>query len=180
MLTGKEIAAEGIVYNYDPEKGIQQQGIDVRIDKVARVGQFGSIVGLGTVYKNRTVLPQYPYEIRTVPTTSVEDDTVKHEMYHLEPGYYEIELMEGVDIPNNRVLHFKTRSSLVRCGAFVHSGQFDAGFNTEKAGCFLHVVVPISIERGARIAQAIVFESHEVADGDKYDGQYQNDKQREK
>jgi deoxycytidine triphosphate deaminase len=60
----------------------------------------------------------------------------------------------------------------------VHSGQFDAGFNTEKMGCFLQVNHPINIEKGARIAQAIVTESYEVMDEDLYNGQWQGDKQR--
>lgn len=186
VLTGKEIAAEGIVYNYDGEKAIQQQGIDVRIDKVTKIAIFGSAMWPGIICKDRSQLPLVDAELKNVKShmSIVRDisrpaDGVKNDMFHLEPGYYEIELMEGVDVPNNRVLHFKTRSSLVRCGAIVHSGQFDAGFNTEKAGCFLHVILPISIERGARIAQAVVWESHPVDEEDTYDGQFQNDKQRE-
>lgn len=156
QLTGKQIAAEGIVYNYDPEKGLQQQGIDVRIDKVYQL--FGE-----GVVAEKTTLPE-------------RQELVVDKYFRLSPGYYEVDLMEGVDVPNNATLHFKTRSSLVRCGAQVYSGQFDAGFNTEKAGCFLHVIRPITIKRGARIAQAIVFRSDEV--DNIYDGQFQNDKQR--
>ena len=86
--------------------------------------------------------------------------------------------MESCSIPNNATLHYKTRSSLVRCGATVHSGQFDGGFKTENMGCFLHVINPIVIEEGARIAQALVFESYPVDNGDMYNGQWQNDNQR--
>jgi hypothetical protein len=45
-------------------------------------------------------------------------------------------------------------------------------------GCFLHVINPIVIEVGARIAQAIVFESDPVVTDDMYNGQWQNDNQR--
>lgn len=159
QLTGKEIAAKGIVYNYDPEKGIQQQGIDVRIDMVYQLQDVGLIGRHITDIPNR------------VQIFARNDD-----LYILEPGYYEVDLMEGVDVPNNATLHFKTRSSLVRCGAQIYSGQFDAGFHTEKAGCFLHVIRPIKIERLARIAQAIVFTSNEV--DNTYNGQFQSDKQR--
>ena len=47
-------------------------------------------------------------------------------------------------------------------------------------GAFLHVIRPITIERGARVAQAIVNESYEVEREDLYEGQWQNDKQRER
>ena len=72
--------------------------------------------------------------------------------------------------------YIRYRSSLVRCGAIVHSGQFDAGFKTDAMGCFLQVIRPLHIEEGARIAQAIVFESNDVEN--LYDGQWQGDKQR--
>lgn len=161
QLTGDQIAALGIVYNYDPDKGIQQQGIDVRINTIY------SLIGEGKVnLKTKTKLPSH-----------LEVPHVDGELgWHLEPGYYEVDLMEGVDVPDNATLHFKTRSSLVRCGTIVHSGQFDAGFQTEMAGCFLEVIRPVYIEFGARIAQAIVFTSDTV--DNLYNGQFQNDKQR--
>lgn len=158
QLTGKQIAAEGIVYNYDPEKGIQQQGIDVRVAAIYY------LIGDGEVRRNGTKIPDC-CEVMT-----------RGGKWILDPGYYEVKLMEGVDVPNNATLHFKTRSSLVRCGAQVYSGQFDAGFNTEQAGCFIHVMRQICIEKHARIAQAIVFRSDKV--DETYDGQFQNDKQR--
>lgn len=93
-------------------------------------------------------------------------------MYELSPGYYEVSLMEGCNIPSNCALLFKTRSSLVRSGVIVHSGLFDAGFRTKKMGCFIQVCETVRIEKGSRIAQAIVLESNEV---DKlYNGRYQN------
>ena len=36
QLTGKQIVNKGIIYNAD-EKGIQQQGVDVRVKKISRV-----------------------------------------------------------------------------------------------------------------------------------------------
>ena len=157
QLTGKEIIQQGIVFNYDQEKAVQQQGVDVRVDNIYRLIGNGHISNK-SIIPSRQVMPSF------------------EGMFILDPGYYEIDLMEGVNVPNNATLHFKTRSSLVRCGAIVHSGQFDAGFNTENAGCFLHVIRPVTIERGSRIAQAIVFTSNEVEN--LYDGQFQNDKQR--
>jgi hypothetical protein len=45
-------------------------------------------------------------------------------------------------------------------------------------GAYLHVILPIDIEVGARVAQMIVNESYEVGIEELYDGQWQNDKQR--
>ena len=157
QLTGKQIIERGIVTNYCPE-GLQQQGIDVRIDKIFKLTGTGIIRKVG-----KTQLPS------TSPILDLG-------YWDLEPGYYEVELMEGIKMPNNAALQFKTRSSLVRSGVIVHSGQFDAGFETEHAGCFIEVIRPTRIEREARIAQAIVFQSDAV--DNTYEGQFQNDKQR--
>lgn len=160
QLTGKEIIERSIITNYCDE-GIQQQGIDVRLKNVFDVTSTGKVPKEGKTQHSKTleVLPIYG-------------------TYCLTPGYYEVTFEEGCNIPNNATLHFKTRSSLVRCGALIHSGQFDAGFHTDNAGAFLQVLVPIEIEPGARVAQALVFTSNEVEN--LYDGQWQGDKQRAK
>lgn len=156
QLTGKEIIERGIVTGYDPDSAIQQQGIDLRMDEVSRVdGPFKGLVRrVGS-----TILPDYK------PVEPMGGCFV------LDKGYYEVIFEEGVRIPDNVAAYLKTRSSLVRCGAQVLSGQFDAGFETPKAGCFLHVIEPIMIERGSRIAQLICHESREVTNT--YEGQWQ-------
>lgn len=160
QLTGKEIIEKGIITNHCDE-GVQQQGVDVRLDRVFAVISGGKV----------------PKEGKTRPAQTVETSPT-YGTYCLTPGYYEVTFKEGCNIPNNATLHFKTRSSLVRCGALIHSGQFDAGFHTDKAGAFLQVLMPIEIEPGARVAQALVFTSNEVEN--LYDGQWQGDKQRTK
>jgi deoxycytidine triphosphate deaminase len=169
QLTGLQIIKCGdldpIVTNYT-EKGIQQQGIDLRVKNIRKVNEKAS--GYIPV-EGKSQIP---------PTEELPlyDDLT----YVLAPGYYEVEFEEGCNIPNNATLHIKTRSSLVRCGAHCYSGQFDAGFTTANMGCFLHVILPISIDKGARIAQALVFESTPVNKENLYNGQWQGDKQREK
>lgn len=158
QLTGNEITGLGMITNIIPES-VQQQGIDVRVKSINK------LEGSGVVPKEgKTLLPIY---------TEIQGTS---DSWYLQPGYYELVFEEGCEIPNNMTLHFKTRSSLVRCGAVVHSGQFDAGFKTDNMGAFLHVIRPISIQKGARVAQAIIFESNKV--DNLYDGQWQNDKQR--
>ena len=170
QLTGQQIVSRSIVNNVC-EDGIQQQGVDVRIDKVYKVCDGEGLVPIA----GKTIRPKYK-EIK--PEELVWGNGVQGNYFHLEPGWYEVELMEGCNIGSTELLNFKTRSSLVRCGAIIHSGQFDAGFNTDKMGCFLHVIHPINIEKGARIAQAIVTESYEVGEDNMYNGQWQNDNQR--
>lgn len=186
QLTGKQIVEKEIITNWCSD-GLQQQGVDVRLESVKKVeadiieGETEEeyLIKPGEIpTKGKTKLPKYT-EVKPF-TYEVEEDgiMVEKEKFYLSPGYYEVTYLEGCKIPNYAVLNFKTRSSLVRCGAIVHSGQFDAGFETDQMGSFLEVLVPITIERFARIAQAVVTETYEVDDENMYDGQWQNDKQR--
>ena len=181
QLTGKQIIARGIVENY-VEEGVQQQGVDVRLKEIYTLDGDGYIPQTGKTIKP-TTRPLTPLDVGAYSCwygyyDKDRDCIAEHAI--LQPGYYEIEFEESCSIPKNCVLNFKTRSSLVRCGAIVHSGQFDAGFHTKNMGAFLHVIRPITIERGARVAQAVVSESYEVEREDLYEGQWQNDKQRER
>jgi deoxycytidine triphosphate deaminase len=161
QLTGKQIVKSEIITNYC-EEGVQQQGIDVRLKSIRGMSDLGKVPAQG-----KTKLPYY-FEVKIGEDKCIE----------LQPGYYEVEFEEACNIPNNMVLNYKTRSSLVRCGAIIHSGQFDAGFKTNNMGAFLHVIRPIILEKGARLAQAIVTESYPVDNENLYNGQWQNDKQR--
>lgn len=171
QLTGKQIVENGIVTNVCAE-GIQQQGVDVCVKSISEVGIGYHELNYGYVpAKGKTIAPKttHLYPIRNASG---------NEAWELPIGYYELEFEEGCKIPSGAAMYFKTRSSLVRCGAEIISGQFDAGFETENAGAFLKVNIPITIEVGARVAQAIVTETYEVSEENLYNGQWQNDKQR--
>lgn len=168
QLSGQKIIELGIINNYC-EKGIQQQGIDVRVNNIYELNITESC---GVIRTTSSIIPK-------VSEVSLVEES-DGQCWKLPPGYYEIKLEEGCKIPSNCTLHFKTRSSLVRSGAIVHSGQFDAGFKTNNMGCFLQVINPIIIYKNARIAQAIVFESYDVDSKHLYNGQWQNDNQRDK
>lgn len=190
QLTGKQIVEEGLVTNFVPE-AVQQQGMDVRLMKVRRFGHraepgrdidgpkweknfhFGEIGFIPA--QGKTVLPRSE-EIEVSEIGTFAGRTVKG--WILEPGYYEVIFDEGVKMPNNRVMVLISRSSAVRCGAFIECGQFDAGFNTDHMGCFFHVDERIAIEEHARIAQLRFTTTEEVQSGDMYNGQWQNDQQR--
>ena len=93
----------------------------------------------------------------------------------LHEGVYDVTFNEGCKIPDNRVAVIKQRSSLYRNGAIINSPVFDPGFETEFMGTLVYVYETIFIEKDARVAQ-IYF--HECEPAEKYDGQWQNDKQR--
>ncbi len=168
QLTGKQIVERGIVTGAIIE-GIQQQGIDVRLRDVVSFapginGSPGIVPAIGkTTLRSRA----------SIPTNM---DRGPQGAWYLEPGYYEVIVEEGCKMPNNAAMVFISRSSMVRNGAIIHCGQFDAGFETEHMGFFMQVLFPIIIEKGARIAQTRIFETAPV--DNLYQGQWQNDKQR--
>lgn len=194
QLTGKQIVNQGIISGVCDE-GIQQQGVDVRIKRISKVSS-GLQNGLNTF--NSLFMGKSELEIvkdmfegtglipssgktsipKTMEVTPIPNPDSGTETWYLHEGYYEVEFMEGCKIPANCAMYFKTRSSLVRCGADIRSGQFDGGFETERMGAFLKVELPIRIDVGARVAQAIVTETYPVDAENLYDGQWQNDKQR--
>jgi deoxycytidine triphosphate deaminase len=169
QLTGIQIIKAGdldpIITNYRDDC-VQQQGVDLRVKDIKIVNDKAS-----------GYVPEFG---KTIIPPSVSVPLFNDKTYVLSPGYYEVEFEEGCNIPNDATLHIKTRSSLVRCGAQCYSGQFDAGFHTDNVGCFLHTILPISIDKGARIAQALVFQSAPVQKENLYNGQWQADKQRDK
>lgn len=190
QLTGKQIVEEGLVTNFVPE-AIQQQGMDVRLMKVRRFGHRAEpgkdingpkwernfhLEDIGFIpAQGKTKLPKSE---EIIPQKYTRDDYT-FTGWVLEPGYYEVIFDEGVKMPNNRVMVLISRSSAVRCGAFIECGQFDAGFNTDHMGCFFKVEERIAIEQHARIAQLRFTTTEEVQSDDMYNGQWQNDKQRQ-
>lgn len=167
QLTGKEIIERGLVTGYC-EEGVQQQGVDVRLDRVLRFDTNPVEYGIVPTKGKTKLRPRI--EIEPKPFHDYGTG------WYLNPGYYEVITIEGCDMPKDAAMYLRTRSSLVRNGAIVHSGQFDAGFNTDHMGFFLEVNFPIFIEKGARIAQTIFTSSADVEN--LYDGQFMRDCQR--
>jgi deoxycytidine triphosphate deaminase len=174
MLNAKQIVDEGLLLLENTQGKPAQVGYDLSLKAVQRIGnQIGSgntmyVDGLiGKVLKDKTVLTTY----KPVNTINLEGN----KGWLLHPGVYDITFNEGCKIPENRVAFIKQRSSLYRNGAIINSPVFDPGFETEFMGTLLYVHEPLFIELNARVAQ-IYFHECELAE--KYDGQWQNDKQR--
>jgi dUTP pyrophosphatase len=168
MLNAQQIVDEGLLLLEHTKGKPAQVGYDLSLKAVQKIG-IGTVIDgrIGKILKDRTELTTY------IPTTTIKVDGM--EGWLLYQGVYDITFNEGCKIPDNRVAFIKQRSSLYRNGAIINSPVFDPGFETQNMGTLLYVHETIFIERDARVAQ-IYF--HECDPADKYDGQWQNDKQR--
>jgi len=175
MLNAQQIIDEGLL-KLDETKGKPAQvGYDLSLKAVQKVGTSLSNSPynvsrdnrIGKVLKDKTELTAYS------PIDTINLDGV--EGWLLYQGVYDITFNEGCKLPDNRVAFIKQRSSLYRNGAIINSPVFDPGFETQNMGTLLYVHETIFIEKDARVAQ-IYF--HECNGAELYDGQWQNDKQR--
>ena len=172
MLNAKQIVDEDLLLLEHTQGKPSQVGYDLSLKAVNKIGnRIGGNVfkegKIGKVLKDKTELTTY------TPIESVQLDGVEGWLLH--DGVYDITFNEGCKIPENRVAFIKQRSSLYRNGTIINSPVFDPGFETEFMGTLLYVYEPLFIEKDARVAQ-IYF--HECLPADKYDGQWQGDKQR--
>jgi deoxycytidine triphosphate deaminase len=172
MLNATQILDEGLLLLEHTQGKPSQVGYDITLKAVNKIGTKvgGNLFTegqIGKVLKDKTVLTTYT----AVDTKQVDGD----EGWLLYEGVYDITFNEGCKIPDNRVAFIKQRSSLYRNGAIINSPVFDPGFETQNMGTLLYVQETIFIEKDARVAQ-IYF--HECNGAELYNGQWQNDKQR--
>jgi deoxycytidine triphosphate deaminase len=171
MLNAKQIVDEGLLLLEHTQGKPAQVGYDLSLKAVQKVGvpNTSNITDyrIGKVLKDKTELTTY------TPIESIKLDGVEGWLLH--EGVYDITFNEGCKIPDNRVAFIKQRSSLYRNGAIINSPVFDPGFETQYMGTLLYVHESIFIEKDARVAQ-IYF--HECNGAELYNGQWQNDKQR--
>lgn len=141
-------------------KGAKAQvGYDLTLKGVKRIKG-------GTVTTRQTIVTPYE-ELSTITM----DDGSKY--YILAPGSYSLTFEQGVKLPTNKTAFIRHRSSILRCGAIITSGVYDPGFEVDEMGAVLIATQPITIEKGARVAQIIIFDNNEA---DAYDGQWQGTK----
>ena len=140
-------------------KGAKAQvGYDLTLKEVKQ------IMG-GTVLSDKTeVLPYLE-----VATFAKDGKTV----YNLSPGSYSLTFEQGVKLPSNKTAFIRHRSSILRCGAIITSGVYDPGFEVDEMGGVLIATRLITIEKGARVAQIIIFDNSEA---ELYDGQWMGTK----
>jgi len=169
MLNSSQILDEGLLKLERSQGKPSQVGFDLTLKQVNKIGTStaGITAKIGKVLKDKTELTNYtPYALMNI-------DGING--WLLYAGVYDITFNEGCKLPDNRVAFIKQRSSLYRNGTIINSPVFDPGFETDFMGTLMYVHETIFIEENARVAQ-IYF--HECKPAEKYNGQWQGDKQR--
>jgi dUTP diphosphatase len=160
MLSGEELRRTGLV-SLDAatlEAHVQPNGIDLSVDALWRFAEAGV---LGRVERS---LP--PHE----DVAFDADDWAE-----LTTGTYGFRYAEWVALPTDCGALCFPRSSLLRMGVHVPTAVWDAGYEGRGEG--LLVVsnsAGVKLQRGARIAQLVVFRLSEPA-AQAYTGQYQHE-----
>lgn len=141
-------------------KGAKAQvGYDLTLKEVKRING-------GIVMADKTIVNDYT---ALMPIRNTDGKFI----YRLEPGTYSITFEQGIKLPTNRTAFIRHRSSVLRCGGIITSGVYDPGFTVDEMGGVLIATKSIIIEKGARVAQIIMFENQE---SEAYDGQWQGNK----
>lgn len=120
----------------------------------------------GSVLSERTEVSEY------TPVSSTEDDYGR-EVFNLPAGTYSLTFEQGIKLPTNKTAFIRHRSSILRCGGIITSGVYDPSFYVDEMGAVLIATQPITIEKGARVAQIIVFDNN---DAEAYNGQWLGEK----
>jgi dCTP deaminase/dUTP pyrophosphatase len=136
-----------------------QVGYDLTLKEVKRING-------GMVLKDKTVVEDY------TPVSPVLSATNKY-LYHLEPGTYSVTFEQGCKLDTKTTAFIRHRSSMLRNGTIITSGVYDPGFEVDEMGGIMFVTNQLVVEKGARVAQIIMFENN---DAEAYDGQWQKDK----
>ena len=136
-----------------------QVGYDLTLKSVKRING-------GIVTQDKTTVEEYT-EVPPFQNTNGKF------IYRLSPGVYSLTFDQGCKLPDNVTAFIRHRSSVLRCGSQIESGVYDPGFEVDEMGSVMFVHKEIIIEKGARVAQIIMFEN---APADLYDGQWQKDK----
>lgn len=160
VLDGRSIIEKAMI-TFDPdvvvdtEDQIQPNGIDLRINKLY------SVIGTARI----------PREGKVQSDLRARELDPKDGYWSLTPkGIYYVDFVESISVPAGWCATLITRSSLVRAGVDVVSGLWDTGF-TGTLGCVLRVHSPVDIEWGAKLCQAMFWQSE--FSGHYYTGRYQ-------
>jgi len=98
----------------------------------------------------------------------------ENDWLYMPRGTYKITYNEIVSIPNNAIAIARTRSSLLRCGATIGTGVWDAGYRG-RSSSLLNVTNDkgIYLKRNARVLQLVFFDLD--SETEEYSGAYQNE-----
>lgn len=178
MLNAQQIVEKGLLKLEHSKGKPAQVGYDLSLKAINKIGDPNGLhtiiefkdFKIGKVLKDKTELTTYH------PIEKVQLDGLTG--WLLYKGVYDITFWEGCKIPSNYVGLIRQRSSMLRNGTVLHSSVFDPGFETEFMGTVMVVNETIFIEDSARVAQIYFHTCEEVDQENLYNGQWQQDKQR--
>jgi len=143
----------------DLETQLQSNGIDLTLKEVFSLEGTGNIPVDNTGRKLSGLIP-LPFDV---------DNRI-----HLTVGNYLITCNEVVSLPKDVMALGRTRSSLLRCGAAIHTAVWDAGYSGRSQSLFVvYNKDGIVLEKNARILQLVFFRLGSATEG--YCGVYQHE-----
>ena len=93
---------------------------------------------------------------------------------HLNPGSYSIIFNEIVHLPKDIMALGLSRSSLLRCGASLHTAVWDAGYSGRSESLLVvHNPLGLDLEKDARVLQLVFSKLTGTSQG--YQGRYQGE-----
>lgn len=93
---------------------------------------------------------------------------------HLGPGSYSITYNEIVHLPKDIMALGLSRSSLLRCGASLHTAVWDAGYSGRSESLLVvHNPLGLDLEKDARVLQLVFSKLTGKSQG--YQGRYQGE-----
>lgn len=148
-----------LVENYlDLETQVQPSGFDLTVRRVCVLRDAGRLGGLSERSRMAT--------LREISPQGAD--------YHLSPGYHLVFLRERLNLPNDIVAFGASRSSLLRLGAYICDGVWDAGFSGYSR-CGLVVANPagITLSPQAAILQVVFFRLDAQTSGYEYNSAHE-------
>lgn len=155
----------------DIDTQIQVTGIDLTVGELFRLGD----AGLLDFTNEKRSLPIRRPVIHIVANHEARVVAPGTKFYRLDQGEYILRLHEKVNLPNNVSAMVNPRSSLVRCGATISSGFWDAGYSGQGEVLLTVGERGIVLTPDARVCQMCFIKADGVTDG--YSGVYQEAKE---
>jgi dUTP pyrophosphatase len=152
----RRVEEEGLLRGYtDLERQLTPNGFDMSVAEVHRFEGPGQL--------------DFTNEERQLPETT--ELATEDGWWDLDNTVYKLVMQETVDIPLDLVGIGFPRSSLMRMGAHIQNGFWEAGYEG-KTECLLAVDNPegMRLKEGARVLQISFHELDDVDEG--YDGRY--------
>jgi dUTP pyrophosphatase len=143
----------------DIESQLQTNGFDLSLRTVSL---FTSCGKLALDNRNRIISQQEDLEFGA------------NGVLHLAPGAYSITYNEIVHLPKDVMALGLSRSSLLRCGASLHTAVWDAGYSGRSESLLVvHNPNGLELEKDARVLQLVFSKLTGKSEG--YNGIYQGE-----